>query len=405
MSQGQQFIPNEQFNTYLSTLTEELRTKPLSAICDVDDELLNEVARAVAACKMRKLGSGENNREGMEGRREEFSSASREQQGDEFEFTTPKKWGAGTVRGVQRDNPGKAAEGDGGLRELEDHLKGMDMGGQQQQQQQQQQQPAIKIDEVVKGMGGFTIGKRDEGGRKKGKNKKVTGKAPSASNANKVEGGAGKGVFVFGASPEKATVLPPPPPPQVPPAATNIGGVGLGLGFFPTTANAAPNPVAQPQQEAPQESAAEATEEGDDMEVTVEEMEDVMKQGLRDGIRKEDRTAKVRVAGKSNAKGGSIKCTPSYVLRQPFLRGSLRSPHPFCAARFARRPQGTPLPAEDLTGKFNAFTIGVSEKSPEDKKKERRGSRRKASSSGRASASSVNTNAGAGMQGGSLADR
>ena len=353
MSQGQQFIPNEQFNTYLSTLTEELRTKPLSAICDVDDELLNEVARAVAACKMRKLGSGENNREGMEGRREEFSSASREQQGDEFEFTTPKKWGAGTVRGVQRDNPGKAAEGDGGLRELEDHLKGMDMGGQQQQQQQQQQQPAIKIDEVVKGMGGFTIGKRDEGGRKKGKNKKVTGKAPSASNANKVEGGAGKGVFVFGASPEKATVLPPPPPPQVPPAATNIGGVGLGLGFFPTTANAAPNPVAQPQQEAPQESAAEATEEGDDMEVTVEEMEDVMKQGLRDGIRKE----------------------------------------------------GTPLPAEDLTGKFNAFTIGVSEKSPEDKKKERRGSRRKASSSGRASASSVNTNAGAGMQGGSLADR
>ena len=46
-----------------------------------------------------------------------------------------------------------------------------------------------------------------------------------------------------------------------------------------------------------------------------------------------DRTAKVRVAGKSNAKGGSIKCTPSYVLRQPFLRGSLRSPHPF-----ARRP-------------------------------------------------------------------
>jgi hypothetical protein len=96
------------------------------------------------------------------------------------------------------------------------------------------------------------------------------------------------------------------------------------------------------------------------MEVTVEDMEEVMKQGLKDD--------EIRYEGAAH------------------------------------------LPAEDLTGKFNAFNIGVSEKSPEDKKKERRVRNRKASSasssSNRAAEQPANAaKTGPGIQGGSLADR
>uniref|UniRef100_A0A7S2QUM6 Uncharacterized protein n=1 Tax=Triparma pacifica TaxID=91992 RepID=A0A7S2QUM6_9STRA len=273
--------------SYIESLAFELQTKPLSSLCDLDDQLLREVARAVAACKMRKLGSSNaaNDRDGMEGRREEF------------EFTTPKKWGEGKVRGVTPMNPATSAANVGAephIGDLERGVKGMEVGG----------EPAIKLDDVVKGIGGFNIGKKEDGGRRKSKAKKAQGIKKDVAGGNKE---AGKGVFFFGASPEKKdpdSVMPPPPPPSSIPVAPSVGGVGLGLGLFnvPNVSSGQPQATVSPQTAAPypsvpaaNQAAAQPTTQQelpsptvmssdfgaeDDMEVTVEDMNEVMTQGL-----------------------------------------------------------------------------------------------------------------------------
>ena len=47
--------PSSNLENYLSLLTQELKLKPVSSLCEADDKLYQDVARAVVECKVRRL--------------------------------------------------------------------------------------------------------------------------------------------------------------------------------------------------------------------------------------------------------------------------------------------------------------------------------------------------------------
>ena len=48
---------NNNMSMFLSKLTKELRLKPVTSLCDADDKLIEDVARAVVECKVRRLNT------------------------------------------------------------------------------------------------------------------------------------------------------------------------------------------------------------------------------------------------------------------------------------------------------------------------------------------------------------